>query len=121
MTGTTINVVPQPDPANAPLNAVSAGAYEVSRVVKATAGVLYGLSGYNSGASQFLHLFDATSLPANGSAPQFMIQILGTANFSIDFGLLGMGFNKGIVVSNSTTGPLQTAGAADCWFNARYK
>ncbi|MCY1166637.1 hypothetical protein D9M73_65830 [compost metagenome] len=119
--GTTTVIVPQSSPANAPDTAESA-AYENSRVVKASIGVLYGISGYNSGPAQFLQIHDSATVPADTAVPKLVIAIPTASNFSIDFGAYGLGLKKGgIVVCNSTTAPTKTIGAQDCWFNARYK
>ena len=96
-------------------------AYETSRVVKRTPGRLFGLSGYNSKtATQFIQLHDQTSLPADGAIPMMVISVAASSNFSIDFGANGRAFTKGIVVSNSSTGPTLTIGSADLWVDAQY-
>jgi len=97
-------------------------AYATNLVVKATAGTLYMLSGYNSLASaQFIQVHNATSLPADTSVPAVMFYVPPTSNFCFDFGVYGRYFSTGIVVCNSTTGPTKTVGAANCWFDAQYK
>lgn len=105
---------------NAPSNATVA-AYAASLVVKASAGTLFGLSGYNSKVSaQFIQLHDAAALPADTAVPVVVITVPAGANFAIDFGVYGRRFATGIVVTNSSTGPTKTIGAADCWFDAQY-
>lgn len=113
-------IIPHSDPLMGPLVARSSD-YEASRIVKASSGVLYGLSGYNSGAAGFLQLFDSATLPANGTAPMLLIAIPAAGNFAIDFGLWGLTFRAGLVVCNSSTGPTKTIGAAELYLNARYK
>lgn len=96
--------------------------YETSRVAKATPGVFYGLSGYNSkGSAQFIQLHNAASLPADTAVPVLMFTVPATSNFAIDFGPRGRSFSVGIVVCNSSTGPTKTIGSADCWFDLQYE
>lgn len=99
----------------------SSAAYETSRVVKSTPGVLFGLSGYNSKASaQFIQLHDASLLPAEAAIPVSVFTVAASSNFSLDFGLKGRKFDKGIVICNSSTAQTKTVGAADCWFDCQY-
>lgn len=102
-------------------NNSSSAAYETSRVVKITPGVLFGLTGYNSKASaQFIQLHDATLLPAEGAIPVAVFTVAATSNFSLDFGLKGRKFDKGIVICNSSTAQTKTIGSADIWVDTQY-
>lgn len=107
--------------AAAPFNDASV-AYEASHIFKSKPGILYGLSGFNSkGSAQWVQIFDANRLPADGGVPLVTFTVPTVANFSVDFGVLGMRFNAGIVVCNSSTGPTKTIGSADCFFTGRFR
>ncbi len=95
--------------------------YESSRVIKGSAGKLYGVSGYNSNSSQqFIQIHNSSNVPADSSIPVITFTVPGGSPFSIDFGPVGRSFSNGIVVCNSSTGPLKTIGSNDCWFDAQY-
>tara|TARA_R110000868_G_scaffold59182_6_gene181774 strand:+ start:921 stop:1247 length:327 start_codon:yes stop_codon:yes gene_type:complete len=99
----------------------NSGGYVASLVVKKTGGVLFGLTGYNSsGSAQFIQVHDANILPADAAVPVLTFTVATVANFSIDFGIKGRKFTKGIVVCNSSTGPTKTIGSADTFIDAQY-
>lgn len=91
-----------------------------SFVAKSGAGILYGISGYsNKAAAQFIHVFDATVLPANGAVPVFVVNVAASPwNFSIDLGEKGQWFYAGVVLANSSTAGTLTIGSADTFFQA---
>jgi hypothetical protein len=103
-------------------NNTTTTAYAASLVVKATAGNLYMLTGYNSKASgQFIQLHNVTSVPSLNAVPVITFYVAAQSNFSFDFGTYGRHFSNGIVVCNSSTGPTLTIGSNDCWFDAQHK
>lgn len=97
-------------------------AYEASSVTKASAGTVYGVTGYNSKTSaQFFQFFNSTTVPADATAPVITIRVAALSNFSMDFGAYGRYFSTGIAWSNSSTGATKTIGSADMFVDVNYK
>jgi hypothetical protein len=117
----SVSLSPNALVANAPTNA-STTAYAASLIVKASAGVLYIVTGFNSRSSgQFIQIFDSATLPADTSVPKVIFYVESNSNFSFDLGVYGRAFSSGIVICNSSIGPTKKIGAADCWFDVQYK
>jgi len=110
---------PTGDDYTLPLN-IHSNVYEASRFVKSGAGILYGFTVYNSKtASQFIQVFDAASLPADGAIPAWVGTVATVANLGANW-LPGRTFQTGCVICNSSTGPTKTIGSADCWFDVQF-
>jgi len=108
-------------PEQVPINSTST-VYEKSHVVSSGAARLFGVFGYNSGAAQFVLVFDVAGslIPADGAVPTLIIPAAATSAFSLYYGSVGRWFNGGIVLCNSSTGPTKTIGVADCWFDVQF-
>ena len=101
---------------------ISVSAYTNLLQIKASAGTLYTINGYNSKTTgQFIQLIDSSGTWPDGTVPVLMFYVPASSNFSFDMGVYGMYFSGGIMVCNSSTGPTKTLGASDCWFAATYK
>lgn len=103
------------------LSSAASTAAATNLVVKASAGRLYMLTGYNGRASsQFIQIHNTTSLPADTAVPIYSFIVPAQSNFSLDYGVYGRVYGTGITVCNSSTQATKTVGSADCWFNAEY-
>lgn len=105
------------DPGELP-NSYDSGGVLVSGGVVVSDGParLYNLTVTSQDSSdQYIMLFDAIALPANGAAPVAAIKIQAGSTVRIDYGWRGKAFQKGICWSNSTTLPDLTAGTANCY------
>lgn len=92
-----------------------------SLVIATGGGVLFGFSGFSSRASvQYIQVFDAITVPADGAAPDVVLGVPANTNFSADWGDIGRNFYTGIVICNSTTIGTKTIGAADTFFDVQY-
>lgn len=106
---------------NLPAANAATTAYAASLVVKATPGVLFGVTFYNSkGSAQWIQVHDSATLPAENAVPLVILKIPSDTSAAYDFGERGCTFTHGIVICNSSTGPTKTIGSADCWITAQY-
>ena len=93
---------------------------ENDRVLKAGAGRLFGLTGFNGKASaQYIQIHDAASAPADTAVPKITFKVQADSPFSLHFGSRGRSFATGIYICNSSTRETKTIGSDDCWFDAQ--
>jgi hypothetical protein len=116
--------VPQPYPfgipEELPRNA-SNPALAASLVVFTGQGRLMGLTWSNTKAStQFIQVFDASTLPADTAVPIISIDTSASAAKGLSFTPGGRWFTRGCIVCNSSTQGTKTIGSADCLFDAQY-
>lgn len=96
-------------------------AAEDNRVVKASAGTLYGFTAASTTA-QYIQIFNLTAVPASGAGvvPFLTFPITANGTIAIDFGVYGIRCSTGIVIANSTTFLTYTDGGDDTLFNVQY-
>jgi len=102
-----------------PLN-YSTGALAASILVPGRI-VVYGFTVYSSKASaQWLQVFDADKLPAEGAVPLFVWNL--AAHIGVGFGWQpnGRQFQTGLVLCNSSTETTKTIGSADTFFDVQF-
>lgn len=78
---------------------------------------LYSVTGYNSGAAQYIQIFNTATNAPNGTVPIFSINVPTQSYFFYDFSYYGADMDK-ISIANSTTSATLTRGAADCGIQA---
>lgn len=83
---------------------------------------VYGFSVFSSNAgSQFILMFDASSLPAETAVPLMAFPVTASANVGLYFGPMGRIFQRGLVLCSSSTSTTKTLNAtADCFFDVEY-
>lgn len=80
----------------------------------------------NSTGVVYIQVFDAASLPNNGTVPLTQISICYPSNtnpfnFDIDFRQEGLYISNGIVIASSTTCPTLTLDGAQMHVGVRYR
>lgn len=89
---------------------MDSGALVNSMVVKSTPGNLIQVTGFNDSASTvYMQIFNASSVPTNGTASRYSFRIAAGWNFSLDLTLRPRTFSTGIVIVGSTTPATLTA------------
>ncbi len=82
---------------------------------------LYGFTATSTNvAAQFIQVFDARDVPANGTVPLFSLNAAIASPVGAYFGSVGRSFDFGIVICTSTTQGSLTLGAADTLFDVQY-
>lgn len=91
---------------------VSSSSAESCHVLKASAGLLWGVSGY-MGAAGWIMVFDAASAPSDGAVTPVVWDYVSAAGaWYISYGTSPASFTTGITVCASSTGPLSKTGVA---------
>jgi hypothetical protein len=90
-------------------------------IIKASAGRLYVLYGYNSNANtRYIHIFNSTTVPGAGTGPSICLPVPGGSSFSLNLSPYGKYFATGISVANSTAMTTLTLGSTDVIFHWMY-
>lgn len=112
--------LPDEDEALRPLN--NASPYLVnSRIIKTGPGKLFGFTITNTKTSaQFVQLFDAATLPADGAVPIFSKSVPASDGVGFDW-IPARTFEVGIIICNSSTSATKTIGSADCLIDAQFE
>lgn len=71
-------------------------------------------------SSQFIQVFNASTVPADGAVPLLSVDIATVVAKGIAWDPYGRWFTIGCVITNSTTQGTKTIGAADCIFDVQY-
>lgn len=83
--------------------------------------VAYGFTAYNTKASsQFILVFDANTLPAEGAVPLFSWNLSNNSGVGFGWQPNGRQFQTGLVLCNSSTDATKTIGSVDCFFDVQF-
>lgn len=111
---------PFPLPEGLPRSVSSLG-LEASRVCFTGSGRVLGFTVSSTKASgQFVQVFDASTLPADGAIPLVSIDVATVTAKGIAWDPYGRWFDRGFVICNSSTQGSKTIGSADCLFDVQY-
>jgi hypothetical protein len=121
MSGVTVNTATNVSATMSAASLAFTSQWTNNLIVKASAGTLLTLNGYNSGPAQFIQLFNSAAVPGANTTPICVISVLETNNFSVDFNSYGLPFSTGMVAACSTVASGFTVGSTNCWFTATYR
>jgi len=83
--------------------------------------VVYGFVFYSTkGSAQYLNVFDAGSLPADGAVPLWSWNIAANTGVGVAYQPNGRWFKSGLVLCNSSTDATKTIGSADCLCDVQF-
>lgn len=71
-------------------------------------------------SAQFICVFDAETVPADGTTPIFSLDIAASTARGTYYGSRGRVFQSGCCLVNSSTADVLTIGSADCLFDVQY-
>jgi len=105
------------DSAGAAIVPVSSTAVETGRVIKASAGNLYGLNVVSGASAGYVMVFNSATVPAAGAVtPVKCLPIAANAGFSVSFSP-PIRLGTGISVAFSTTGPFLKTDSATAFIS----
>ena len=91
---------------------------ESNHILKASGGNFFGVQVNTTSASEWVMLFNATTLPSNGAVtPVAWWQVNASSTLSVSE-TPGLTFGTGVVIGCSTTGPFTLTASALCTFGA---
>ena len=94
-------------------------ALEATRVVKASAGTIYGIQGHAAVAG-FVWICNKATAP-NGTSDNLIVPIkVDEGPFSLDFGAYGRAMSNGIAIGFSSTATTWTSGGSNMWADVQF-
>jgi len=89
------------------------GALVASRVIATSPCKLLSVIVLNTGAAQYIQIFESATVPANGAVPELpAVYVAASSTVQFDF-LNGVDLDA-CSISNSSTAATKTIGSADC-------
>lgn len=108
--------------AGAGITPVVSATAESDRIVKASAGNLYGLTVTAGATAGYVLVFNSATAPANGAVtPLFCWVLPANSSLGVDFGVSPAVFSTGITASFSSTGCFTKTSSATAFFSGAAK
>lgn len=104
-----------------PLTPIVTAVQASSLVIKASPGILRRINALSQATAGWVMLFNATSLPSNGTVTPVWVRKLSTDDALSEAFDNPLYFSTGIVVGFSSTGPFSLTASVTAFFAAQYE
>ena len=99
----------------------SSAVLENARVCRIGPALVSGFHAHSTlDTAQFIMVFDASAIPADGAVTPMVWEVAGDSSRDVAWVPYPRGFRNGVVICNSTTNATKTLGAANTLFDVQF-